>query len=406
VITPVPTSVAIQTQGEVGLNTSAEKSVVSANNKFTYNLYSNLRKDPRYSKKTLFFSPFSISSALAITYEGARGSTADEIQSVFFFPVDSNQRRVGFGNLFEDINQKNSQYILKTANALWAEKTYPFLPDYVNTAHAYYNADTTNLDFRNQTENSRITINTWVENQTNDKIKDLIPQGAIDPQTRLVITNAIYFKGKWVKQFDKNETRGDIFYAEPGKTVNVQMMQKTDNDSVFGYTETDKLQVLEMPYATDSTKQISMIVILPKNNDLTSVEDSLTMEQLSVLKNTLKIRRVNVTFPKFKLDTQFSLPGTLRSMGMQSAFSDQADFSGMDGTRSLFIGDVIHKAYIEVNEEGTEAAAATGVVEKAMSVINELPVPEFRADHPFLFQIQDNETGNILFMGRVSNPNG
>jgi serpin B len=394
-----------QTPGEIGQNISADRSVVSANNRFALTLYSNLRKDAKYTNKTLFFSPFSISSALALTYEGARGSTADEIQSVFFFPNDSNQRRSGFGKLYSDINQGNSQFILKTANALWAEKTYPFLPDYINTARVYYQANATNLDFINQPDNSRITINTWVEDQTNNKIKDLISRGGINPLTRLVITNAVYFKGMWAKPFDKNETRDDIFNVTQGKTVPVRMMIKTDKESVFRYTETDILQVLEMPYATNSKKQVSMIVLLPKNNNLTSVEESITVEQLSELKNSSIRQRVNVIFPKFRFETRYGLPGTLISMGMPTAFTDRADFSGMDGTRNLFIGDVIHQAFIEVNEEGTEAAAATGVTMQYTSIRNESSVPVFRADHPFIFIIQDSENGNILFLGRVTDPN-
>ena len=285
-IGPNPEKSTTPAQRPSSISTIAEKSVVDANNKFALNLYSNLRKDPQYSNKTLFFSPFSISSALAVTYEGARGSTADEIQSVFLFPIDNSQRRTGFEQLNKDINLMNSRYTLVTANALWAEKTYSFLPEFITTARVFYNANATNLDFINQPENSRITINTWVEDQTNNKIKDLVPSGAIDQLTRLVITNAVYFKGKWVEPFDENQTKDDIFYVFPGSTVPVHMMQRTDEEAIFWYTETENLQVLEMPYATDNKKQVSMIILLPKNMDLTSVEKSLTAEQLSELKNS------------------------------------------------------------------------------------------------------------------------
>jgi serpin B len=403
-IGPNPEKPTTPAQLPASIKIIAEKSVVDANNKFALNLYSNLRQDPQYANKTLFFSPFGISSALAITYEGARGSTADEIQSVFFFPTDSNQRRLGFEQLYKDINQGNSRYILKTANALWAEKSYPLTPGYVNTARVYYQANANNLDFKNQADNSRVTINTWVEDQTNNKIKDLIPKGSINPLTRLVITNAIYFKGTWVQAFNKNETRDDVFTVATGITVPVRMMEKTDNNSVFRYTETDTLQVLEMPYATDSKKQLSMLVLLPKKNNLTSVEASLTVDRLSELRNGLISQKVNVRFPKFNIETRYGLPETLISMGMPTAFTDLADFSEMDGTRNLYIGDVIHQAFIDVNEEGTEAAAATAVVMDAMASSHEIPVPVFHADHPFIFIIQDNETGNILFMGRVNNP--
>jgi len=403
-IGPNPEKSTTPTQLPSSSSTIAEKSVVDANNRFALNLYSNLRKDPHNSDKTLFFSPFSISSALAVAYEGARGSTADEIQSVFLFPIDNSQRRMGFEQLNKEINLKNSRYTLVTANALWAEKTHAFLPEFITPARVYYNANVTNLDFINQPEKSRITINTWIEDQTNNKIKDLVPSGAIDQLTRLVITNAVYFKGKWVEPFDENQTKDDIFYVSPGSTVPVHMMQRTDEKAIFWYTETENLQVLEMPYAADNKKQISMIILLPKNMDLTSVENSFTIEQLTELKNALRNQRVNVTFPKFKLETKYDLPETLIDMGMESAFTNKADFSGMDGTRSLFIGDVIHQAYIDVNEEGTEAAAATGVVEKAMALPHEIHVPTFRADHPFVFIIQDKDNGNILFMGRVNNP--
>jgi serpin B len=403
-----PTQIASQTPtpGETGQHTGAEKSVVEANNKFAFASYSELRKDAFNNNKTLFYSPFSISSALAITYEGARGTTADEIRSVFFFPSDDNQRRMGYEQLNKGINQENSRYTLKTANALWAEKTYRFLPEYMNTARMYYRANATNLDFINQPENSRLTINTWIEDQTNNKIRDLIPGGAINPLTRLVITNAVYFKGLWAQPFDKNETRDELFTISQGKTVPVKMMVKNDTDAYFRYMENDALQVLELPYATGNNKQVSMLVILPRNYDLASVEESLTPEKLASLKNASYRQRVHVMFPKFKLDTKFNLSGTLKLLGMSAAFTENADFSGMDGSRNLFIGDIIHQAFIEVNEEGTEAAAATVVVMNVMAIRNEPPIPVFRADHPFIFIIQDNENGNILFMGRVIDPNG
>ncbi len=274
----------------------------------------------------------------------------------------------------------------------------------MNTARVYYNANATNLDFRNQADNSRITINKWVEDQTNNKIRDLIPSGSINPLTTLLITNAVYFKGTWVQPFDKNETRDEVFNVEPGKTVPVQMMQKTDREAIFKYAETDTLQVLEMPYAKGSGKQISMLVLLPKTHDLASVEESLNVQKLAEWRNALISQRVNVMFPKYNLETKYDLSSTLASMGMPTAFTDQADFSGMDGTKNLSIGTVIHQAFADVNEEGTEAAAATVVGMERMSAKNEPPIPTFRADHPFIFIIQDSENGNILFMGRVSNP--
>ena len=405
-VTPTPVPTTVPTAGEGGQPSAAENGVVEANNRFALDAYAQIRKDPGTAMDNLFFSPFSISSALAITYEGARGTTADEIQSVFPFPKDDARRRGGFQGLYRDINRGNTRYVLSTANALWAEKTYAFLPGYMSMAQEFYSANATNMDFRNQPEPSRLTINGWVEDQTNNRIRDLIPQGGIDPMTRLVITNAVYFKGTWVKQFDANKTKEALFTITPGTTVPVQMMERTDKDAHFNYTETDTVQVLEMPYAKDGGKQLSMLVILPKGNDLSAVEDSLTVQQMSEWRNALEGLRVKVYFPKFTMETKYSLPRTLASMGMPTAFTPRADFSGMDGTKNLYIGDVIHQAFVDVNEEGTEAAAATAVVIVATAIRDEPPIPEFRADHPFLFLIQDNDTGNILFMGRVMNPGG
>jgi len=403
-VTPTPDRTTVPVPTENVQPSLAEHSVVDANNRFALDAYAQLRKES--GTANVFFSPFSISSALAITYEGARGATADEIRSVFHFPTDDAARRQGFQALYGGINRGNARYTLKTANALWAEQTYAFLPDYMDTAQTYYSANATNLDFRNQPEDSRITINRWVEDQTNDRIRDLIPQGIITTLTRLVITNAVYFKGTWVKQYDKNDTREDTFAVAPGNTVPIQMMERTDEDAIFNYTETGRLQVLEMPYAKDGGKQLSMLVLLPKANDLAAVEDSLTVQQLSELRNRLRSQRVKVFFPRFTLETKYSLSPVLATMGMPTAFTFHADLSGMDGTQNLYVREVVHQAFVDVNEEGTEAAAATAVVIELKSMQIDEQVPVFRADHPFLFLIQDNDTGNILFLGRVMNPVG
>jgi len=276
----------------------------------------------------------------------------------------------------------------------------------MGTASQYYNANTTNLDFINKPEESRATINQWVEQKTENKIHDLIPSGAINSATRLVITNTIYFKGTWIKQFDKNNTKPMDFYVSPNKTVPVQMMQRTDEDAVYNYADTDSVQMLEMPYAYGNGKELYMVVILPEKNNLTPAGTGLDPQQLSHLQNLSTPRRVMVYFPKFKIETEYRLPATLASMGMPTAFTVSADFSGTDGAKDLFISDVIHKAYIDVNEEGTEAAAATGVIFWKTAVRNDSPIPVFKADHPFVILIRDKETGTILFIGQVTNPNG
>jgi len=406
--TPIPSQITPGITSIVnysGPTPGVERSVVAANNQFAFDMYTKLCNDPHYNESNLFYSPISMSSALAITYEGARGSTADEIQKVFHFPKDDVMRREGFAALYAWMNQEHSQYVLRTANALWAEKTYLFLPDYIRIGQQYYSANVTNLDFIVLPEESRVTINRWVENQTNNKIQDLLPSGSIDRLTRLVITNAVYFYGTWAKQFDKNLTSEAEFKIAPGKLTHVQMMERTDRDAIFNYTETDNLQVLEMQYTNGTGKALSMIAILPKGDNLTVVEKSLDLQNLSAWRSRFGYKRVDVFFPKFKLNTKYNLNDIFGAMGMPTAFTFNADFSGMDGTRNLYITDIIHQAFVDVNEEGTEAAAATGVVVGVMSIPQSEP-PVFRADHPFIFVIQDSETGNILFIGRVINPNG
>lgn len=396
--TPVP-------ETPIGTDRTATQTVAGASNQFAFDLYSKIQKTEN-EDQNIFFSPFSISSALAITYEGAKGQTADEIKSVFHFPSDTAVLHNGYAGLNAGINSADAAYTLQTANALWAEKTYPFLSDYTTTAEQYYGAKVTNLDFINTPEESRLTINNWVEDQTEDKIKDLLPEGTIDPITRLVITNAIYFKGTWVKQFDTEKTSDEDFHTASGKTVKVPMMQRTDEDAVYRYAETDDLQLLAMPYEHEHGRQLTMLVLLPKGDSLAPVEASLDSNTLTNLRGSVTSRQVMVYFPKFKVETKYEQLGrTLAAMGMPTAFAANADFSRMDGTRDLLISDVIHQAYVDVNEEGTEAAAATAVVMKlAAAPVDPEPVPVFRADHPFIFLIQDDETGAILFMGKIADP--
>ncbi len=388
VITPAP--------GDAGMK------VVEANNQFAMDLYSALVDEN--PGDNIFFSPWSISSALAVTYEGAKGSTADEIRSVFHFPADESTMRNGYQEITDGINSGNSGFTLKTANALWAEENYTFLPSYLDTADRYYSARVTNLNFVNRPEESRQTINRWVEDQTAHRIKNLLPAGSILPETTLVITNAIYFKGTWATQFKEENTASENFRVSPTTTVMVPMMKQTDTGVKFWYAETGSFQVLGMPYASQGGKELSMLVLLPTDDDLGGAEDSLDAGTLSELRQSLVYQEVKVWFPKFKLETGYQMADTLSEMGMPSAFNPgQADFSGMDGTRILSISQVFHKAYVDVNEEGTEAAAATAVImERSMAPAD--PVPVFRADHPFIFLILDNESGNILFMGRVTNP--
>jgi serpin B len=382
---------------DTGSTPEGVDAVVSANNQFAFDLYAQFKGESK--DENIFFSPYSILIALTMTYEGARGKTAEEMESILHIPEDVDIRRPNFAKLINEINKKDKMYKLSTANALWAQKDYKFLEKYTNTVEQYYGGKLTNLDFAGETEKSRKIINTWVEDQTNDKIKDLIPKGALDPYTRLVLTNAIYFKGTWVKQFNEKDTREEDFRIGSGQTVKVQMMRLTGEDARFNYAETDEIQILEMDY---DGEDLSMLLLLPKENTLDDLEKDISLDKLSGWRKMLNKRRVDVYIPKFKFETKYFLVETLRKMAMKTAFSSSADFSGMDGTTSFFINNVIHRAFVEVNEEGTEAAAATAVVVGITSVGPRIPI--FRADHPFIFIIQQKDTGNILFLGRVSDP--
>jgi len=380
-----------------GATVDGVNSVINANNQFALELYSKYKSD----EGNIFFSPYSISTAVAMTYEGARGKTADEMQSVFHFPKDAIVRQPAFASIYNELNKGSSNYTLKTANALWAEKDYVFLQDYFTTVEKYYGGKVTNLDFKNDAENSRVTINKWVEEQTNNKIQNLMPPGTIDSFTRLVLTNAIYFKGNWVKQFDKKNTDEQNFKVTSSNTVKVQMMHKSDEK--FKYAEMENIQVLEVPYSGD---ELSMLILLPKDDNLQALENSISIQKLTNWKNNLKEQNIDqLWLPKFKLETQYSMAEDLAGMGMPTAFSENdADFSGMTGNTDLYITAVIHKAYVDVNEEGTEAAAATGISMGTTSIGPMEPEILFIADHPFIFVIQETKTGNILFLGRVSDP--
>ncbi|MBC8468200.1 MAG: serpin family protein [Planctomycetes bacterium] len=378
--------------------------VVAGNNEFAFELYSKLRS----SEGNLFFSPYSISTALALAYSGARGETETEMATVLHLPTTTKdtigQMRFHstFGTIIKDLNSRGEKggYELSAANALWGQKGYGFLEEYLELIENNYGGKLNEVDFVRAAETTRKTINKWVEQKTNNKITNLIPQGVLDSMTRMVLTNAIYFKGNWARQFKKDMTEDAPFTLVDGEKVDAAMMNQT---AEFGYMETASFQGLELPYVDD---ELSMIIMLPKEIDgLDEFEKTLTVENLSNWLSKLHKREVVVSVPKFKMTSQFGLASVLKSMGMTDAFSSNANFSGINGKRDLFISAVIHKAYVDVNEEGTEAAAATAVTMKLTSVMPSR-IPVFRADHPFLFLIRDNHSGSILFIGRVMNPKG
>ena len=392
-------------ENAAGSAEAAKQLVVEGNNMFALELYAKLRSQGG----NLFVSPYSISTALAMTHAGARGRTASQMAQVLHFPAiaepsspgsDQRQFASAYGQIIKDLNKRGEKgaYTLNVANALWGQKGFGFRKEFLELVRTDFGGQLTEVDFVRAVEAARKTINTWVEKQTKGKIKDLIPAGVLDSMTRLVLTNAIYFKGNWARQFKKDQTQDAPFVLADGRRIETLMMNQT---AQFGYTETETLQGLELPYVD---RELSMIILLPKEPDgLSKLEEALTAENLSQWLARLNSREVVVSVPKFKVTTQFSLASVLKSMGMTDAFSDGADFSGMDGKKDLFISAVIHKAYVDVNEEGTEAAAATGVTLKLTS-FGPSETPVFRADHPFLFLIRDNKSGGILFIGRVMNP--
>jgi serpin B len=385
--------------------------LVQGHNQFALELYQNLRS----RDGNVFFSPYSISTALAMTYAGAGGTTERQMAAALCLPTAAETRRkLGAparpmtqtrfaqlsGTLLKQLNTRGNagKIQLSVANALWAQKGYDFLPAFVKCVETEYDARFREMDFVNAAEKSRDRINNWVEKKTKGKIRDLISPGLLNAMTRLVLTNAIYFKGNWARQFKEELTRPRSFTLLNGRHVDVPMMNQTGK---FRYAETEDLQILELPYVGDD---LSMVILLPRATDgLGHLEKSLKRENLTTWLNDLRKREVVVSIPRFRMTSKFSLERMLASMGMADAFSDRADFSGMTGRRELFISAVVHQAYIDVNEEGTEAAAATGVVMRLTSIQPDRP-PVFRADHPFLFVIRDNPSGSILFLGRVQDP--
>ncbi len=371
--------------------------IVRGDNQFALNLYAEL--DREQSGKNLFFSPTSISVALAMTAAGARGPTQSEMAEVLHLDANLQQAHAYYNQLLEQWNAVGVKraYQFRVANRLWGQKGYPIQADFLALTRQQYGAEMMLLDFA-AAETARREINDWVQQQTNGKIKDLIPPGSLDATTRLVLTNAVYFKGDWVQPFDTKNTREEDFVVSAREKVKAPLMhQQTE----MGYADQETFQALELPY---TGRDLSMVVLLPKNVDgLPDLEKALTIDQLASLLPKLRVRKVNVSLPKFKLETSFGLNPTLEAMGMKRAFSREADFSGISTAEALYVSAVLHKAYVDVNEEGTEAAAATGVVMKAMAARPQ-PVPVFRADHPFLFLIRDTKAGSILFMGRLNKP--
>ncbi len=369
------------------------KAVVEGNNAFALDLYAKLRDQ----EGNLFLSPYSISTALAMTYAGARGNTEKQMADVLHFDLPQGRLHPAFRQLIERMNAqgKGNSYQLSVANALWGQKGYGFLKEFLDLTKASYGAGLREVDFVGATGAARRTINDWVVRKTEGKIKDLIKRGILDFDTCLVLTNAIYFKGNWASRFNERYTKDSPFSIAPDEKVRVPMMYQMRK---FRYMEGDVFKALELPYVDN---ELSMVILLPRSVDgLGELERLLTTENLNKWLGSVREQEVRVYLPRFKMTSEFRLDKVLQSMGMTDAFSGRVDFSGMTGRKALSISAVIHKAFVDVNEEGTEAAAATAVVMKRGGP----PGPVFRADHPFILLIRDNRSGNILFVGRLVNP--
>jgi len=375
--------------------------VVDGNNTFAFDAYQQIKGD-----ENVFFSPYSISLALAMTYAGARGDTAQQMANTLHYTLPQELLHPAFNSLDTQLSQRgqgaqgkdDKGFRLNIVNAIWGQNGYSFIQEFLDTLAENYGAGIRTLDFMNAPEPSRVTINDWVSDQTEGRIKDLIPPGAIDTLTRLVLTNAIYFNAAWQYPFEKDATTDGTFHLLSGGEVTVPIMKQTKS---FAYAEGNDYQAVELPY---DGRELSMVILLPQSGQFTTFEKSLDAGKVDGIIQALASKKVALTMPKYEFSSDFSLKKALSALGMPVAFTGDADFSGMDGKRDLSISDVIHKAFVSVDESGTEAAAATAVIMAPTS----MPMPEqiinVTIDRPFIFLIRDIQTGTILFIGRVMNP--
>jgi len=373
--------------------------LVAGNTLFAFDLYRTLFDQ----ELNVFYSPYSISLALAMTYAGARGNTALEMAQALHLALPQERLRAASNALDQalasrgtTVTQEGERFRLHVANALWGQKGYAFLATFLDLLAQNHGAGLRLLDFQGATEASRQAINQWVEEQTEQRIRDLLPSGSITPLTRLVLSNAIYFNAGWMYPFPESATADGAFYLLKGSTVNVPLMQQSER---LGYAEGPGYQAVELPYLGG---ELSMVVLLPAEGQFERLAQGLDAAQLADILGRIEHTQVALTLPRFKYESEFPLKEALQRLGMEEAFSTNADFSGMDGRRDLFIDNVYHKAFVAVDEKGTEAAAATAVVIALTSMPAE--PKEVRVDRPFLFLIRDVESGAILFLGHVVNP--
>ena len=372
--------------------------LVEGNNTFALELYSKLSA----GDGNLFLSPYSISSALAMTYAGARGETERQMAKTLHFNIEQKQLHSAFGAMAKQFTGgKKKPYELTVANALWGQTGYKFQKEFLDIMKTNYGAGFFDVNFKKNAPKIVKQINSWVEEKTKNKIRNIVSPNLITSDTRLVLANAIYFKGAWESEFSKSATKDMPFTFIDGKKADVPMMNQTEE---FSYGENETCQILQLPY---KGYDVVMNIILPKTTDgIKDLEKSIDAAAFNKMLNTLEHRDVILTMPKFKMETFFELNKPLEQMGMKDAFSmTDADFSGITGAKDLFISLVLHKAYVDVDEKGTEAAAATVVIEGEMAMPPDERGPVvFKADHPFMFVIRERQSGAILFIGRVMDP--
>jgi len=376
--------------------------LAEGNQAFALDLYQALLEE---KDGNLFYSPYSISTALAMTYAGARNTTEKEMAEVLHFTLPQDRLHPAFNaldllltSLGGDGGEGDDGFQLNIANAIWGQKGYEFLSEFLDVLAKNYGAGLRVLDFGQDPEKARLVINDWVYEKTEEKIEDLIPKGAIDPDTRLVLTNAIYFNAEWRYPFPKPDTYDGDFHLVDGTVVTVPLMSQIES---FQYGEGEDYQAIALPYVGG---EMEMVILLPSEGRFEDFEMSLNTEKVDEILNNIQFTEVSLTLPKFEFESDFNLTEILIEMGMPSAFGMAAgtDFSGMDGTLNLYISEVLHKAFVSVDEEGTEAAAATAVIMVEMAAIED--ATEMRIDRPFLFMIREVGTNSLLFLGRVMNP--
>jgi len=378
---------------------SAERSaLIRGNTEFAVDLY---RRQSGQQNGNIFFSPYSISTAMAMVDLGARGTTASEIEKAMQFPFSGKRLARAWTAVLDDVNKHKAGFDLLTANALWAARGIEFRSSYLATARGEFGAKIETLDYVHAAEAARTRINKWVSEATKEKIRELIGQGMLGGDTLLVLTNAIYMKAKWADPFPKAATDQKGTFHAPGGDVTAPMMRRT---GTFRFFRGEGVRVLELPYMG---KELSMLVVLPEaNTGLAAIEKDLTPEKIEAWQAKLAPANVSVTFPRFTSELALDLGDTLQAMGVRRAFGSggRPDFSGMSEKEKIAISRVLHKARVDVDEEGTEAAAATAVIAVRSTAIRQPPPELFVADHPFLFLIRRNGSNSVLFLGRLMKP--